>query len=109
MHCSRTCKCKVCFLLRGGPLPQLGAADESVSEPSFTWKVVTRETSKETCNIGDSFVPRTPPREAPLSLSASDELPATPTSKKINLKAFGLGLLLFSQLDPVVLNVVGTT
>lgn len=86
---------KVCFLLRRGPLPRLGPADERVSEPNFTWKIVARETSKETCNIGDSFVPRTHTREAPLFPSASDELPAIPTSKNINLKAFGLGCCCF--------------
>lgn len=104
----RSLKCKVCYLLRRGLLPRLGAADERASEPSFTWKVVARETSKETCNIGDSFIPRTPTRKATLSPSALGELPATPTSKKINLKPFGLDLL-FSQLHPIVLNIVGTT
>lgn len=90
------CVCKVCFLLRRGLLLRLGPADGRVSEPNLTWKVVTRETSKETCNIGDSFVPRTPPREVPLSPSASNELPAVPMSKRnINLKAFGLGFCCF--------------
>lgn len=87
---------KVCFLLRRGPLPQLGPADGRVSEPSFTWKIVARETSKETCNTGDSFVPRTPPREAPLSPSASDELPANPASKKKLISRLLVWVVVFS-------------
>lgn len=83
-------------------------ADGRVSEPNSTWKVVARETSKETPTAGDSFVPRAPLRKAPGFPSASDGLWATAESKKFNLRAFVLGLLLFSQLDLIVLSVIGT-
>lgn len=66
------------LFLVGWSVTDLELADERVSDPVSTWKVVAGETSKETSNAGASLVPWAPPRDAACSPSASDELPAGP-------------------------------